>query len=48
MSIHSVTVDTLHIPHRWYDSLFIIDLYQYDASYRLIATYLACPDLALE
>jgi len=48
MSIHSVTVDTLHIPHSRRNSLSDIDLDQYDASYRLIATYLACPDLALE
>jgi hypothetical protein len=48
MSIHSVTVDTLHILHSRQDNLSIIDLDQYDASYRLIAAYLARLDLALE
>ena len=48
MSIHSFTVDTLHILHSRRDNLSIIHLDQYDASYRLIAAYLVRLDFALE
>ena len=48
MSIHSLTVDTLHILHSRYDNLSAIHLHQYDASYRLIAAYLVRLDFALE
>jgi hypothetical protein len=48
VSIHSLTGDTVHALHHRRDNLSVIDLDQYDASYRLIASYLACLDLTLK
>ena len=48
VSIHSLTGTTAHILHSGRDNLSIIDLDQYEASYRLIAAYLARLDLVLE
>jgi hypothetical protein len=48
VSIHSLTGTTLCILHSRRDNLSVIDLDQYEATYRLIAGYLARLDLALE
>jgi Iap family predicted aminopeptidase len=48
VSIHSLTGVTWQILHSPRDNLSVIDLDQYDATYRLIASYLARLDLALE
>lgn len=48
VSIHSLTGATLHVLHSRRDNLSVIDLDQYEATYRLIAGYLARLDLALE
>lgn len=48
LSIHSLTGDTVHALHSRRDNLSAIDLDHYDASYRLIACYLAYLDSALE
>jgi Peptidase family M28 len=48
VSIHSLTGTTLHVLHSRRDNLSVIDPDQYEATYRLIAGYLARLDLALE
>ena len=48
VSIHSLTGETIHILHSRRDNLSVIDLDQYEASYFMIANYLARLDLALE
>jgi Iap family predicted aminopeptidase len=48
VSIHSLTGGTVRVLHSRRDNLSVIDLDQYDASYRLIVAYLTCLDLALK
>jgi hypothetical protein len=48
MSIHSLTAESLPILHSRRDNLSSINFDQYNASYRLIAAYLARLDLALD
>ncbi len=48
LSIHSLTGDTVRVPHSRRDNLSAIDLNHYHAGYRLIAAYLAYLDSVLE
>ena len=48
VSIHSLTGGTVRVLHSRRDTLSVIDLDQYYASYRLIASYLACLDSDLK
>jgi hypothetical protein len=48
LSFHSLTEDTVRLLHTRRDTLSVIDLNYYYASYRLIAAYLAHLDTALE